>query len=93
MLDLSDESTDLPPLEEIDPAQVMLALRFQVAGGIATADIPETGPTAMHLVAARGLVVGEDGELTWTQAHIAIPRELVRPLLQEWLDKMDRGLL
>lgn len=89
-LDLSDEATGLPPLHLIEPDGSILALRWVLGvEGLVEAPI-EPEPMAVRFLSMRGLVLDGEGQAVWGQCHIALPAGAVRPMLEQWLEALDR---
>lgn len=87
MFDLSDEATGLPPLREVAPEDSIMALQWQLGTeGIVTL---EGESTPVRYLSVRGLQLDEDGEAFYTQVHIALPHDLIAPMLEAWRSQLE----
>lgn len=87
-IDVSDETSGLPPLREVDPDRVVTLfafdtsqegmLAFQILGDDGShGDLVGDIPTVVYL-SVRGWRVAAAGESSsWAQLHVAIPRDLL----------------
>lgn len=75
MVELSDEATGLPPLEEVEEEDAILVLAWATTEGV-VASPTAVEPAAVRYLSVRGLIVGEKGLPQWAQVHLAVPIEI-----------------
>lgn len=87
MIDVSDEATGLPPLEEITPEASLLALAWEIGHeGLVSVE----GQTmAVRYLSLRGVQFDEDGSGEYAQLHVAMPVDGLVDLLKMWLEQLD----
>lgn len=72
---ISDETTGLRPLEELDPPASILLLGWYVSEGVVALPANQ-GTVAVRHLHVRGLVQGDKpGEVEWAQFFVSVPVE------------------
>lgn len=87
MYDISDEATGLPPLSEIDADDSIFVVAWQL-GSEGLVNLESEAPVPVRYLSLRGVVKTDDGA-EYSQVHIAFPHNLVRPMLETWLEQLD----
>lgn len=95
IIDASDSAAQLPPLDHVDPARILVALAWDASqeGIVAFAVLDEDGvpsgalagptPSVVYL-SIRGWRPADDPDApaVWDQLHVGIPRPLLGPIAE-----------
>lgn len=89
IVDTSDETTGLPPLEVPKEDRTLWAMVFTSCQADVLSPV-DGSPRGVFVFSVRGLVNSEEGDYPyWTQMHLALPHgsmRAVRGLIDEYLE-------
>lgn len=87
MHDLSDEATSLPPLQVVQPEYSVYVLQWLL--GVEGIVVDSDQDVPVRYLSVRGITV-DGGRPQYSQVHLAIPHHAIRPLLEQWLELLDK---
>lgn len=86
MHDLSDEATNLPPLQIVQPEYSVYVLQWLL--GVEGIVVDQDRDVPVRYLSVRGMTV-DNGQPQYSQVHLAIPHNAIRHLLEQWMEMLD----